>query len=275
MGTIGYMSPEQVRGKLVDHRTDIFAFGAILYEMLAGARAFRRSTSADTMAAILNEAPPSISQIAQNTPRGLQRVVDRCLEKNPEQRFQSASDLAFALEALSDAGGSAVSPAAGAKLTDGSLRKSVLSSAVVIGVLALVLFGYLVISSRNRLTSLGVSDYTQITHDGNAGGVRGTDGTRLYMFYGHGAGEVAISGGDVACESGFIGSDTTGCIAGRFKISGRVANRGDEDRTSNLERKHSGRLAAISCGGQCSIVVARRQRRGVFNFGRRHLHDTK
>jgi eukaryotic-like serine/threonine-protein kinase len=198
MGTVGYMSPEQVRGKPLDHRTDIFAFGAILYEMLAGTRAFRRSTSADTMAAILNEAPPSISQIAQNTPRGLQRVVDRCLEKNPEQRFQSASDLAFALEALSDAGGSAVLPEAEAKPADGSLRKNIRSSAVVISVLALALFGYLVISSRNRPTSLGVSDYAQITHDGNANGVRGTDGTRLYMFYGYGIGEVAVSGGDVA-----------------------------------------------------------------------------
>jgi len=104
MGTAGYMSPEQVRGRTVDHRADIFAFGAILYEMLAGKRAFHRSTSADTMAAILNEDPPGISQIVQSTPPGLQRVVHRCLEKSPEQRFQSASDLAFALEALSESG---------------------------------------------------------------------------------------------------------------------------------------------------------------------------
>jgi eukaryotic-like serine/threonine-protein kinase len=108
MGTAGYMSPEQVRGKAIDHRTDIFAFGAILYEMLTGRRAFQRSTSAETMTAILNEDPPSISQIAQTTASGLQRVVHRCLEKNPEQRFQSASDLAFALEALSESGSGAV-----------------------------------------------------------------------------------------------------------------------------------------------------------------------
>jgi eukaryotic-like serine/threonine-protein kinase len=104
LGTIGYMSPEQVRGKTVDHRADIFAFGAILYEMLTGKRAFQGSTSADTMSAILNEEPPAISQIVQSIPLGLQRVVHRCLEKNPEQRFQSASDLAFALEALSESG---------------------------------------------------------------------------------------------------------------------------------------------------------------------------
>src|SRR5580698_7403696 len=102
MGTIGYMSPEQVRGLATDHRTDIFAFGAILYEMVMGKRTFERSTSADTMSAILNEEPVPISEIAPETPLGLQRVVRRCLEKNAEQRFQSASDLAFALEALSD-----------------------------------------------------------------------------------------------------------------------------------------------------------------------------
>ena len=102
MGTVGYMSPEQVRGKTADHRSDIFAFGTILYEMVTGKQTFRKPTSAETMTAILNEDPPSISQVTAATPPGLQRVVHRCLEKNPEQRFQSASDMAFALEALSD-----------------------------------------------------------------------------------------------------------------------------------------------------------------------------
>jgi Tol biopolymer transport system component len=104
LGTVGYMAPEQVRGEAVDHRADIFAFGAILYEMLTGRRAFHKPTSAETMSAILNEDPPSASGIALGIPFGLQRVVHRCLEKSPEQRFQSASDLAFALEALSEAG---------------------------------------------------------------------------------------------------------------------------------------------------------------------------
>ena len=103
MGTVGYMSPEQVNGKPADHRADVFAFGAILYEMLTGKRAFQKPTSAETMSAILNEDPPGFSQLAPTTPPALQRVVHRCLEKNPEQRFQSASDLAFALEELSDA----------------------------------------------------------------------------------------------------------------------------------------------------------------------------
>ena len=107
MGTIGYMSPEQVRGQTVDHRVDIFSFGAILYEMLSGKRAFQKPTSAETMTAILNEDPPGISKVTTNIPAGLQRVVHRCLEKKPEQRFQSASDLAFALDALSEKSGSA------------------------------------------------------------------------------------------------------------------------------------------------------------------------
>ncbi|HWW14008.1 MAG TPA: protein kinase [Candidatus Dormibacteraeota bacterium] len=103
MGTVGYMSPEQVRGQNADHRADIFAFGAILYEMLTGKRAFQKPTSPDTMAAILNEDPPAISQTTPGLSPAMHRIVHRCLEKNPEQRFQSASDLAFALAALTDA----------------------------------------------------------------------------------------------------------------------------------------------------------------------------
>jgi len=100
MGTVGYMSPEQVRGQTADHRADIFSFGAVLYEILTGKRAFNKPTSPETMSAILNEDPPGISRSAPNIPPALQRIVQRCLEKNPEQRYHSASDLAFALEAL-------------------------------------------------------------------------------------------------------------------------------------------------------------------------------
>src|SRR5215469_6967802 len=81
MGTAGYMAPEQVRGQVADHRADIFALGAILYEMLCGTRAFQRPTSAETMTAILKEEPPSISQAVASAPPALQRVVHRCLEK--------------------------------------------------------------------------------------------------------------------------------------------------------------------------------------------------
>src|SRR5580658_5387357 len=102
MGTVGYMSPEQVRGKTADHRSDIFAFGSILYEMLSGQRAFRGETAADTMSAILKEEPTELSETARNVPPALERIVRHCLEKNPAQRFQSAGDLAFNLETLTD-----------------------------------------------------------------------------------------------------------------------------------------------------------------------------
>ncbi|MCA1642389.1 MAG: protein kinase [Acidobacteria bacterium] len=101
MGTVGYMSPEQLRGKPVDPRTDIFSFGAVLYEMLAGRRAFHKDSAADTISAILKEDPPELSETNGSVNPALDRVVRRCLEKNREERFHSASDLAFALEALS------------------------------------------------------------------------------------------------------------------------------------------------------------------------------
>src|SRR5271165_5012202 len=111
LGTVGYMSPEQVRGQPADERSDIFAVGVILYEMLTGKPAFRKSTSADTMSAILNEDPPAVSQIAPSVPPGMQRIVNRCMAKHPEQRFQHASDMAFALESLSDSSGSTITAA--------------------------------------------------------------------------------------------------------------------------------------------------------------------
>jgi len=116
MGTAGYMAPEQVRGLAVDSRTDIFAFGAVLYEMISGQRAFRRDTAAETMTAILKEDPPELSEMTHPVSPGLERIVRRCLEKQPEQRFQSAKDLAFALEALS---GTTSRTAANAAIKDG------------------------------------------------------------------------------------------------------------------------------------------------------------
>lgn len=101
LGTIGYMAPEQVRGHTADHRSDIFALGTVLYEMLAGQRAFRGDTVIDTMTAILKEDPPDLPAAERHIPAGLERIVDRCLEKSPSARFQSTRDLAFALEALS------------------------------------------------------------------------------------------------------------------------------------------------------------------------------
>jgi len=100
LGTIRYMSPEQLRGQDPDPRSDIFAFGAILYEMLANKRAFRGETYADVISGILKETPPGLFKLNPDVPPALERIVFRCLEKNPGQRFQSALDLAFALEEL-------------------------------------------------------------------------------------------------------------------------------------------------------------------------------
>ena len=105
MGTLGYMSPEQVKGKPADARSDIFSFGAILYEMLSGQRAFHGDSAAETMSAILREEPPDLSVTNQSISPGLERIVRHCIEKNPEQRFHSAHDLAFDLEALSGTSG--------------------------------------------------------------------------------------------------------------------------------------------------------------------------
>ena len=101
MGTVGYMAPEQVRGEVVDARADLFAFGAVLYEMLTGQRAFRRDTAAETMTAILRDDPPELSQQRADLSPALDRIVRHCLEKDPSERFQSARDVAFALETLS------------------------------------------------------------------------------------------------------------------------------------------------------------------------------
>ncbi|MBI3476498.1 MAG: protein kinase [Acidobacteria bacterium] len=100
LGTAGYMSPEQVRGQALDPRSDIFSFGAILYEMISGKRAFHGESPADTMSAILKEEPPELAETNRNVSPALERIVHHCLEKNPEARFHAASDIAFDLEHL-------------------------------------------------------------------------------------------------------------------------------------------------------------------------------
>lgn len=195
MGTAGYMAPEQVRGQVADHRADIFALGAILYEMLCGTRAFQRPTSAETMTAILKEEPPSISQAVASVPPALQRVVHRCLEKNPERRFQSASDLAFALEALSDSGASAtIAAPAQARAAAINWRWAV----VIVALLAVagVLAWLNAPEPAPRILST-----TQLTHDGLPKINVVTDGARLYLGEGGPANRIAqvsVSGGDTS-----------------------------------------------------------------------------
>jgi serine/threonine protein kinase/Tol biopolymer transport system component len=198
MGTVGYMSPEQVRGLAVDGRTDIFAAGAILYEMLAGRRAFEGPTSADTISAILNEEPPAISQLAPSTPPALVRVVKRCLEKNPEERFQSASDLAFALEALSESSGAMTSAGVKHHPPRRIWAPAVLSVALII--VALILWKLVFPPQR----APKVLSFTKLTNDGQPKfGPMVTDGLRIYfteVFPGQRSivVQVSVKGGDTA-----------------------------------------------------------------------------
>lgn len=136
IGTVAYMSPEQLRAKAVDHRSDIFSFGAILYEMLTGRRAFRGETEVDTMTAVLREEPPASNLEDAAIPAAFQDIVRHCVEKEPDNRFQSAKDLAFALHSLTGA-----APLEATAFKPGTRRASLLPWAVVAGlaVLALVI----------------------------------------------------------------------------------------------------------------------------------------
>jgi WD40 repeat protein len=183
MGTAGYMSPEQVRGQTADPRSDIFAFGAILYEMISGKRAFHGETSADTMSAILKEEVPELSETARNVPAGLERIVRHCLEKNPSQRFHSAGDLAFDLESLTEI--SATSSKSGAQAAVAQVRGEESRRKIfsVLGTIALAVamigLGWWLGRGRG---STAAPEYQQITfRTGSIGNARFTpDGSVIY-----------------------------------------------------------------------------------------------
>jgi serine/threonine protein kinase len=195
-GTAGYMSPEQVRGEKLDARSDLFSLGLIIYEMATGKRAFQRSTPSETMQAILKEESPDISQSSKKTPAKLQRIVRRCLAKNPAQRFQSASDLALALESVRDTLCSA------AQLSTRTARSRRIGA--LIGITALA-FG-VVIAWWSRPPGVPVIEsVTQLTDDGEPKpghiGIY-TDGSRIYFNEGsigsRRIAEVSVNGGPTA-----------------------------------------------------------------------------
>ena len=136
MGTVGYMSPEQVRGLPVDHRSDIFSFGAILYELLSGRKAFKKDTASDTMAAIMRDEPPELAESGRTVPVALDHIVRHCLEKDRDGRFQSAKDVAFA---LSEASGSTGAMTSGAHVAVAAAKPKMalwIGAAVAVVVLA-------------------------------------------------------------------------------------------------------------------------------------------
>jgi Tol biopolymer transport system component len=184
MGTAGYMSPEQVRGKPADHRSDIFSFGAILYEMISGKRAFHGESAADTMSAILKEETPELSETARNVPPGLERIVRHCLEKIPAQRFQSAGDLAFDLEALSEVSSTTGKSGAQAAVQQAepaaSRRPLVLAASVIALAAAMLGLGWWLGHGSGAVSP---PEYKQITFRmGRIGNARYTpDGSIVYQ----------------------------------------------------------------------------------------------
>ena len=168
MGTVGYMSPEQVAGRSADHRADIFSLGSVLYEMASGQRAFLRDTPAETMTAILRDDPPEMSREAGARPAAFDGVVRHCLEKRPEERFQSARDLAFALRSLlgsSTSGENSSSAIATAAAVSSQRRpRAIAIAAMALSAVALVLLGrYTVGKSAGTMASPRVVAFVQVT----------------------------------------------------------------------------------------------------------------
>jgi serine/threonine protein kinase len=166
MGTVGYMSPEQVRGRPADSRSDIFSFGAVLYEMLTGRVAFRGETPVETMNAILKEEPPGLSGSASGILSALERVVLHCLEKSPEERFQSARDIAFALGEASS--GSAAAPPALRTPTEPRTRALVWAAGLAAALATLAAAVLWLRPGAGKIDSLAVLPFVNAGGDPNA-----------------------------------------------------------------------------------------------------------
>jgi len=162
LGTLSYMSPEQCRGASIDARSDIFSFGAVLYEMISGKRAFRGDTPADTISSILKEEPPDLATTGRDVPPLLERIVHHCLEKDPSARFQSARDIAFALEALSSISSSATAVMSTPAIAAPETRKRWLVPSLL-GVIALLVASVALLLFRGNMRPAAPPSYRQLT----------------------------------------------------------------------------------------------------------------
>jgi len=214
MGTVGYMSPEQVRGDATDSRSDIFSFGAILYEMLTGTRAFKAGSSVETMHAILREDPPEIVASDSKISPGAERVMRRCLEKAPEERFQSARDLAFSLESLSGSSRTdALGPSEKLEKKETPWAHSWLLWSVVVGALLGTVVAVLWLRQSARMS---IVEYVQLTNDSHPKSNFGwpppvvnspmfTDGARIYLTE-----ETSLGTGPTLAQVSVNGGETAG-----------------------------------------------------------------
>ena len=198
LGTVAYMSPEQARGKELDGRTDLFSFGAVLYEMATGAMPFRGESSAVIFKAILDGAPTSPVRLNPDLPVDLERIINKALEKDRDLRYQSAAEVRTDLQRLKrDTESQRVSSLGSSTPPVSRKRKLIfgVGALVILLAIAAAIYAY----TMRPLPTLKVTEYTQITHDGYSGGVVGTDGSRLYLSRGlmGSIGQVAISGGEI------------------------------------------------------------------------------